>query len=160
LKTRGDEDCLYLNIFRPDAHPTERLPVLVYFPHSNLFYGSGHIRDVAPDTLMEQDRVVLVVAQFRVGLFGFFTTGDRHAPGNLGLKDQQVALKWVYNYISYFSGDPHDVTVYGDATVQYQILQKEIREFVGFRKELNDRSPLTIHQSGNFNKKTVQRRGN
>lgn len=44
---------------------------------------------------------------------GFISTGDKEAPGNNGLKDQVVALKWVKNNIAAFGGDPDSVTISG-----------------------------------------------
>lgn len=44
---------------------------------------------------------------------GFISTGDSKAPGNLGLKDQVVALRWVQRNIAAFGGDPDSVTISG-----------------------------------------------
>lgn len=44
---------------------------------------------------------------------GFLNTGDENAPGNAGLKDQVMALKWVRNNIKYFGGDPQKITLGG-----------------------------------------------
>jgi len=46
-------------------------------------------------------------------LLGFLSTGDSKAPGNLGLKDQVVALRWVQRNIAAFGGDPDSVTISG-----------------------------------------------
>jgi carboxylesterase type B len=90
---------------------------------------------VAPDWLMDPRntlQIVLVVVQYRVGFMGFFSTGDQSAPGNLGLKDQQLALQWIKNNIASFSGSPNDITVFGDATIQYQLT----RPVVVFQKAI------------------------
>lgn len=44
---------------------------------------------------------------------GFTATGDALAPGNLGLKDQVEALRWVKRNIAPFGGDPDSVTIVG-----------------------------------------------
>jgi juvenile-hormone esterase len=121
----GDEDCLYLNVYRPVdmGHP---LPVLVYFPHSDYMYGTGARAQVAPDIILYASSLVVVVAQFRVGLMGFFSTGDENVPGNMGLKDQEMVLHWLHDMIPTFNGDPDHVTVFGDATVMHQLLRPSI----------------------------------
>jgi carboxylesterase type B len=36
---------------------------------------------------------------------GFLSSGDQDIPGNFGLKDQVMALKWVQTHIENFGGD-------------------------------------------------------
>lgn len=56
---------------------------------------------------------MVVTINFRLGAFGFLSTGDEHAPGNYGMKDQVEALKWVQKNIRAFGGDPNKVTIAG-----------------------------------------------
>lgn len=51
---------------------------------------------------------------------------DEVAPGNQGLKDQVMALKWVKHNIENFGGDSDNITIFGNsaggACVQYLCL--------------------------------------
>lgn len=50
-----------------------------------------------------------------VGALGFLTTGDEVVPGNNGLKDQALAIKWVKDNIDTFGGDRDKITVFGES---------------------------------------------
>lgn len=52
-----------------------------------------------PDYLMETNEIILVTLNYRLGALGFLNTGTHDAPGNVGLKDQILALKWVRDNI-------------------------------------------------------------
>ena len=63
---------------------------------------------------------------FTERILGFFSTGTNDAPGNYGLLDQTLALKWVQDHIHNFGGNPESVTIFGEsaggASVHYHIL--------------------------------------
>lgn len=46
-------------------------------------------------------------------LIGFLSTGNEVCPGNYGLKDQVLAMKWVKRNIKAFGGDPNLITIFG-----------------------------------------------
>ena len=112
----GSEDCLYLNVFTPSkAYLDEQkkpLPVLVWFHGGGFVCGSASY--FGPDFLMEHD-IILVAGNYRVGPLGFFSTGQDDCPGNIGLKDQVMVLKWVQENIGAFGGDPNSVTIAGES---------------------------------------------
>ncbi|TKR70814.1 hypothetical protein L596_022788 [Steinernema carpocapsae] len=67
-----------------------------------------------PRNLCRHD-VIVVTIQYRLGLLGFLSTGDKNCPGNLGLWDQTLAVKWVKDNIESFGGDPNNLTVFGQS---------------------------------------------
>ncbi|XP_042894419.1 cholinesterase 2-like [Penaeus japonicus] len=120
----GDEDCLFLNVFTPKKKkPDERLPVMVFIHGGAFFVGAAE--DYLPHVLMNH-RIVLVVLQYRLGTLGFLSTEDMAMPGNFGLKDQVMGLRWVQENIHNFGGDAARVTIFGEsaggASVHYHIL--------------------------------------
>lgn len=54
---------------------------------------------------------------------------DEHIPGNNGLKDQNMALKWVQQNIVNFGGNPDRVTLFGNsagaASVSFHMLSNQ-----------------------------------
>lgn len=117
----GQEDCLYLNIYRPpkpEDGSEVKAPVLFYIHGGGFFFGSGDPTVVGPAFIMARattEPVILVVIQYRLSALGFLSTGDDQCPGNAGFKDQRAALKWVYNHISKFGGDPDRITIAGQS---------------------------------------------
>ncbi|CAO2610077.1 Acylcarnitine hydrolase, partial [Lemmus lemmus] len=66
-------------------------------------------------TLAAIEDVVVVTIQYRLGVLGFFSTGDQHARGNWGYLDQVAALRWVQQNIAHFGGNPDLVTIFGES---------------------------------------------
>jgi carboxylesterase type B len=67
-----------------------------------------------PSYLMDRD-VIIVSFNYRLTVFGFLSTEDDEAPGNYGMHDQTLALKWVQENIAAFGGDPDQVTIFGES---------------------------------------------
>lgn len=121
----GDEDCLFLNIYRPTMRKRSLLPVVVFFHGGSFRYGSADPSTLGPEYFMETD-VILVTVQYRLNIFGFLSSGDESCPGNFGLKDQAQSLRWVRRNIQSFGGDPKSVTLMGHdsgaASVHFQMM--------------------------------------
>ncbi|GAB1293471.1 Carboxylesterase 1E [Apodemus speciosus] len=108
------EDCLYLNIYTPaDLTKSDRLPVMVWIHGGGLVLGGASTYDGL--ALSTYENVVVVVIQYRLGIWGFFSTGDEHSQGNWGHLDQVAALQWVQDNIANFGGDPGSVTIFGES---------------------------------------------
>ncbi|XP_070195109.1 bile salt-activated lipase-like isoform X3 [Littorina saxatilis] len=107
------EDCLYLNVYAPNSpSDTSLLPVMFWI------YGGSYKTGTAAyynGTELASKGVVVVTANYRLGALGFLSTLDDICPGNNGLLDQILALKWVKDNIASFHGDPNDVTIFGES---------------------------------------------
>uniref|UniRef100_A0A914Y844 Carboxylesterase type B domain-containing protein n=1 Tax=Panagrolaimus superbus TaxID=310955 RepID=A0A914Y844_9BILA len=57
--------------------------------------------------------LIVVTLNYRLGPFGFFTTGDENIPGNYGIWDMIQALKFLQQILPSFNGDPSNVTLFG-----------------------------------------------
>ncbi|KAJ8984447.1 hypothetical protein NQ317_012511 [Molorchus minor] len=108
---RGSEDCLFINVYTPD-YEAAGLPVMVFIHGGAFVVGDASYRQAGPDYFLDED-VVFVSLQYRLGIFGFISTGDEVCSGNWGLKDQVLALEWVRDNIVYFGGNPANVTIFG-----------------------------------------------
>uniref|UniRef100_A0AAG5DHA0 Carboxylic ester hydrolase n=1 Tax=Anopheles atroparvus TaxID=41427 RepID=A0AAG5DHA0_ANOAO len=129
----GKEDCLYLNVYRQakknqatnNATTAPKLPTVVYIHGGGYFAGYNSPLVAGAEKLMDHP-VILVTITYRLGAFGFLSTGDEAASGNFGLKDQRLALRWVHRNIRAFGGDPRLVTIMGHsaggASVQLQMM--------------------------------------
>ncbi|WP_427912991.1 carboxylesterase/lipase family protein [Ramlibacter sp. MMS24-I3-19] len=116
----GNEDCLYLNIWRPSNQRTE-LPVIV-FVHggSNV---SGYTADPVYDgaALAKTAQAVVVTVNYRLGIFGFLNqpflkTGDpANDSGNFALLDIIKGLEFVQQNAREFGGNPNSVTLMGQS---------------------------------------------
>ncbi|XP_047384232.1 liver carboxylesterase 1-like isoform X4 [Sciurus carolinensis] len=108
------EDCLYLNIYTPAALTgRSRLPVMVWIHGGGLVVGGASTYDGL--ALSAHENVVVVTTQYRLGMWGFFSTGDEHSRGNWGHLDQVAALRWVQDNIANFGGNPDSVTIFGES---------------------------------------------
>ncbi|KAF4596861.1 hypothetical protein EYR40_007448 [Pleurotus pulmonarius] len=123
---QNSEDCLFLNVHFPGSVvPTRPLPV-VFWIHGGGYVGGSAHRYNGDDLVREAlNGVVVVIIQYRLGIFGFLSGSKVKANGalNAGLLDQEFALKWVRQHISKFGGDPNRVTIWGESAGAGSVLQ-------------------------------------
>lgn len=114
-----------LNVYTPLPTSHHRLPVMVFFHGGGFRDGSGSPFLYGPDYLVKHG-VILVTLNYRLEILGFLCLGTKEAPGNVGLKDQVEALKWVRENIEAFGGDPDNITIFGEsagsASVGYHLV--------------------------------------
>ncbi|MBX7083607.1 MAG: carboxylesterase family protein [Nannocystaceae bacterium] len=115
----GDEDCLTLNVWAPQAAGPH--PVMVFL------HGGGHTIGSGSDplfdgTLLARERsVVVVTLNYRLGALGYLADASlavddpRGVSGNYGLLDQIHALRWVDGNIAAFGGDPERTLLFGES---------------------------------------------
>ncbi|XP_042293689.1 cocaine esterase [Sceloporus undulatus] len=84
---------------------------MVWIHGGNFVFGAASRYDGS--ALAAYGEVVVVTLQYRLGILGFFSTGDQSARGNWGLLDQVAALQWIQGNIEPFGGDPERVTLFG-----------------------------------------------
>lgn len=114
-KVLGSEDCLHLDIVRPNND--EQLPVVVYFHGGSFILGSSHMLMLRGLELAANMNCVYVSVNFRLGALGYLDVsslaGDAEA--NPAMRDHIAALEWVRENIAQFGGDPESVTAMGES---------------------------------------------
>jgi para-nitrobenzyl esterase len=125
----ASEDCLYLDVWTP-AKPSfqTRYPVMVWIHGGGNTSGAGGSDPAFDGTALISHCVILVVIEYRVGIFAFFAHPElsRESPhracGNYGILDQIAALQWVRDNIAKFGGDPENVTLFGQSAGAVDVL--------------------------------------
>ena len=111
--TTTSEDCLFLNVYVPSGG-TERKTVLLWIYGGGFTSGDAGEFLFGPDFLLSEDNIVVTV-HYRIGIFGFLNLASGEYTGNMGLKDQQLAVKWVYENIEAFSGNRNEILLFGES---------------------------------------------
>ncbi len=120
-----NEDCLYLNVYRPGGNIAHRpYPVMVWIHGGSNTNGSG--KDYDPTQMVRQNGIIVVTINYRLGVLGWLPMPTIESPegkasGNFGLMDQQAALAWVQKNIGFFGGDPSKVTAAGESAGAFGI---------------------------------------
>uniref|UniRef100_A0A1B0CB76 Carboxylic ester hydrolase n=1 Tax=Lutzomyia longipalpis TaxID=7200 RepID=A0A1B0CB76_LUTLO len=105
---------------------------MIYIHGGAFMRGSSTADMYGPDFLLQKD-VILFTFNYRLGAFGFLSLDDRslEIPGNAGLKDQCMAIKWCKDNAAFFGGDPENVTLFGESaggcSVHYHMISSKSR---------------------------------
>ncbi|CAH0397388.1 unnamed protein product [Chilo suppressalis] len=111
----GSLDCLHLNIYVPSiANSQKKLPVLVWIHGGGYRSGSAGRYLFGPKFIVRHD-VILITMNYRLGAYGFMSLDTPENPGNEGLKDQLIALKWIKKNVEAFGGDSDKITLFGES---------------------------------------------
>ncbi|XP_020279976.1 acetylcholinesterase-like [Pseudomyrmex gracilis] len=125
--TNISEDCLYLNIWVPQkAHLRHNNPngngmaMLVWIYGGGFMSGTATLDVYDADFMAVASNAIIASMQYRVGAFGFLYlnqhfTNSEEAPGNMGLWDQALALRWLRDNAHVFGGDPDLITIFGES---------------------------------------------
>ncbi|KAF8158970.1 Alpha/Beta hydrolase protein [Mycena galopus ATCC 62051] len=129
------EDCLFLSVYSPVLNSTKPLPTIVWIPGGGYALGGASFYNGAELVQESNNKVVVVIIQYRLGLFGFLA-GEQIKTGgalNAGLLDQDFALRWVNKNIHKFgpdhqpesppSGDPAQVAIWGQSAGAGSVIQ-------------------------------------
>ena len=110
-----NEDCLFLDIYVPRSQPDSHsgYAVMIWIHGGGFMLGSGSM--TKGNVLAAYGNVIVVTLNYRLGMFGFLDIDDERAPGNVGLFDQQLAIKWVKDHIGSFGGDSSRMTIFGES---------------------------------------------
>jgi para-nitrobenzyl esterase len=123
----GSEDCLYLDIKRPEKNNDGPLPVMFWIHGGGNTSGLKDLYDFS--AMVKKHNVLVVTINYRLGPFGWFThpsiqdlQSDLDKTSNFGTLDIIAALEWVQSNISSFGGDPNNVTIFGESAGGHNVL--------------------------------------
>jgi para-nitrobenzyl esterase len=121
----GSEDCLHLNIWRPES-PNSAIPVYLWIHGgANASGYSSPGGDYDGMNLARLSGFLVISIDYRLGPLGWFLDKDlveTDSGGNLGLLDIIAALTWVRENAAAFGGDPDKVTIAGESAGASNIL--------------------------------------
>ncbi len=127
LGASESEDCLYLNVWRPNTTARD-LPVMFYIHGGSFLNGASSQPMISGDRLAKRG-VVVVSINYRMGWLGIFghpaltrEAADGGRLANYGLMDQVAALRWAQRNIRAFGGDPQRVTIFGESAGAASVL--------------------------------------
>ncbi|KAI6649632.1 acetylcholinesterase isoform E4-E6 precursor [Oopsacas minuta] len=111
------EDCLYINIFIPLSWRPESKKdynILLYIHGGSFTKGTSGCLIFDSRYFSKFAESVIVTFNYRLGALGFLRHPQYEIYGNMGFRDQIMAMQWVKDYISYFGGKGK-TTLFGES---------------------------------------------
>ncbi|TPV92400.1 MAG: carboxylesterase family protein [Myxococcales bacterium FL481] len=124
----GTEDCLTLDIYSPSHASAGSVPVMVWIHGGGNVWGRSSKYDGS--RLANNEAVVLVAVQYRVGPLGWFAhewlrrsaETPEDAAACFALLDIIAALRWLRDNIARFGGNPDCVTIFGESAGGHNVV--------------------------------------
>ncbi|RDW80939.1 carboxylic ester hydrolase-26 [Coleophoma crateriformis] len=119
----SSEDCLTINIVRPTGvNANQSLPVVLWL-YGGGFYEGGtvdpryNLSRIVQKGVEAEKPIIAISINYRLSAFGFLWSNEVKAngTGNVGLRDQRLAMHWIQENIAAFGGDPAKVTLWGES---------------------------------------------
>ncbi|XP_017070568.1 esterase P, partial [Drosophila eugracilis] len=151
-KLMGEEDCLTVSVYKPKNPSRDHFPVVVLLHGGSFMFGGSRI--YGHSNFMQEGTMIVVKINYRVGPLGFASTGDKDLPGNYGLKDQRLALRWIKENIIHFGGMPDNIVLIGHsaggASAHFHLLHEDFSQLAKAAISVsgNALDPWVIHESG------------
>lgn len=80
------------------------------------------------------ENVIVVTINYRLHVLGFLSYPSKGISGNIGYKDQQLALEWIHENISNFNGDASNICLFGESSgggsAHFHVLNERSRKFI------------------------------
>ncbi|XP_065419299.1 acetylcholinesterase-like [Chrysemys picta bellii] len=114
VNTPQSEDCLFLNIWVPHPRPPVLAPILVWIHGGGFYMGATSVELHSGRFLAATEKVIVASMNYRLGALGLLSLPPA-APGNAGLWDQRLALRWVRDNAAAFGGDPARLMLFGQS---------------------------------------------
>lgn len=133
------EDCLHLTVWTPAADDRQR-PVVVWLHGGAWQSGAGALDWYDGARLAARGDVVVVAPNYRLGALGWLHVPQETA--NVGLLDQELALRWVRSHIAAFGGDPQRITVMGQSAGALSAVCLLTRPDPGFQRVILQSAPF------------------
>lgn len=114
------EDCLFLNVWTPEARAGSNRPVMLYIHGGAYNSGSGSEALYDGTRLAVRGDVVVITINHRLNAFGYLSLGQLMPgaypdSGNAGQWDIILALEWLKENVAAFGGDPGRVMLFGQS---------------------------------------------